>query len=53
MIDIDSEESSDDINTNLSSNPKSEIRDSESDEEEFFSNKPKKQVEIKNHLLQY
>ena len=40
MTDIDSEASSDDINTNLSSNPRSEMRDSESDEEEFFSNRP-------------
>ena len=42
MTDIDSEISSDDINTNLSSNPRSEMRDSESDEEEFFSNRPEK-----------
>ena len=42
MTDIDSEASSDDINTNLSSNPRSEMRDSESDEEEFFSNRPEK-----------
>ena len=42
MIDLNSEEQSDDINTNFSSNPKSEISDSDSDDEEFYSNKPKK-----------
>jgi len=42
MIDLNSEEQNDDINTNFSSKPKSEISDSDSDDEEFFSNKPKK-----------
>tara|TARA_Y100000766_G_C18914362_1_gene610222 strand:- start:3523 stop:6096 length:2574 start_codon:yes stop_codon:yes gene_type:complete len=42
MIDMDSEGSNDDINTSLSSNPRSEMGDSESDEEELFSNRPKK-----------
>ena len=53
MTDMNSEESSDDINTNFSSNPRSEIRDSESDEEEFFQTDLKNQVEIQNHQLQY
>ena len=42
MIDLNSEEQNDDINTNFSSKPKSEISDSDSDDEEYFSNKPKK-----------
>ena len=42
MTDMDSEGSNDDINTSLSSNPRSEMGDSEPDEEEFFSNRPKK-----------
>ena len=42
MIDLNSEEQNDDINTNFSSKPKSEISDSDSDDEEFFSNKPKR-----------
>ena len=42
MTDMDSEGSNDDINTSLSSNPRSQMGDSEPDEEEFFSNRPKK-----------
>ena len=42
MTDMDSDGSNDDTNTSLSSNPRSEMGDSESDEEEFFSNRPKK-----------
>tara|TARA_Y100000813_G_C24160370_1_gene351813 strand:- start:319 stop:2892 length:2574 start_codon:yes stop_codon:yes gene_type:complete len=42
MTDMDSEGSNDDINTSLSSNPRSEMGASEPDEEEFFSNRPKK-----------
>tara|TARA_Y100000589_G_scaffold70929_1_gene63285 strand:+ start:9033 stop:11606 length:2574 start_codon:yes stop_codon:yes gene_type:complete len=42
MTDMDSHGSNDDTNTSLSSNPRSEMGDSESDEEEFFSNRPKK-----------
>ena len=42
MTDMDSHGSNEDTNTSLSSNPRSEMGDSESDEEEFFSNRPKK-----------
>ena len=45
MIDLNSEEQNDDINTNFSSKPKSEISDSDSDDEELFSNKPKRSRE--------